>query len=210
MPDPSPAPLPSPPPEQAPLEDRERSVLAELARELDASVSFQGLRRQLGLHQQALTRTLRRLEDAGLVTRAERGYHLTDLGARALRDRIERAPRAHTATLVQALLPPHVAGGEVAAQLARRWFGGLRWYGQSDGPGETTLHWVVEPGKQRVTVRVTAGSITLEADVPPQDASRVYAAARPVLAAIAEIYGVPPAREGMVSAMFSAPRGVAA
>lgn len=199
----APAPVPA-------LEERERSVLAELARESDASVSFQGLRRQLGLHQQVLTRTLRRLESAGLVAHAERGYQLTERGSAALRDRLASTPRAHAATLVQAILPPHVSGGEAAAQLARRWFGGLRWYGQSDGPGETTLHWVVEPGRHRVTVRVSEGSITLEADVPPQDSARVYAAARPVLAAIAEIYGMPSRRDTGVSAMFGAMHGMAA
>ena len=196
------------------LEERERTVLAELARESDARVSFQGLRRQLGLHQQILTRTLRRLEGAGLVAREGRGgYLLTDLGARALRDRLDRAPGPRTATLAQALLPPHVSGREVASQLARRWFGGLRWYGQSEGPSETSLHWVVEPGRQRVTLRVSEGAVALEADLPPQDAARVYAAARPVLAAIAEIYGIPDARAGAgagVSPMFAGARGLAA
>ena len=206
--------LPIPP--AAPLEPREREVLAELARDADASVSFQGLRRQLGLHQQALTRTLRRLEAAGLVAREEpRGYHLTDTGMRALSARLgERASHApHHVTLVHALLPPHVSGGAVSAQLARRWFGGLRWHGQAQGPGETSLHWVTEPGKNRVTVRVSDGSVRLEADVPAQDAARVYAAARPVLAAIAEIYGVPEEREhdgGSVAAMFASGHGVAA
>lgn len=196
------------------LEPRERDVLAELAREAEASVSFQGLRRQLGLHQQALTRTLRRLEAAGLVAREEqRGYSLTDVGARALGGRSPTGVggAAHPATLVHALLPPHVSPEQVAASLARRWFGGLRWHGQAEGPGETSLHWVVEPGRQRVTVRVADGSISLEADVPSGDAARVYAAARPVLAAIAEAYGVTDTREaGGISTMFASGRGVAA
>lgn len=192
--------------------ERDARVLAELARENDVHVSFQGLRRQLGLHQQILARALRRLESAGLVARVDAGgYQLTDEGARAVRDRVEPVARPHAATLVHALLPPHVSPEEVASQLARRWFGGLRWFGQASGPGESSLHWVVEPGGHRVTVRVTASAVTLEADVPQRDAARVYAAARPVLAAIAEMYGVPDGGGAHgASAMFASMRGVAA
>lgn len=173
-------------PASVPLEERERSVLVELAREVDAWVTFQGLRRQLGVHQQALARTLRRLEQQGLVAHAGKGYQLTDRGFSALRsDR--PAPSARPAIpVVHALLPPHVDPATVAAQLSRRWFGGLRWYGQSEGPGETSLHWMA--AKTRVTVRVSPGSVTLE--VEDTGDARAYSAARPVLAALSDLYGL--------------------
>lgn len=175
------------------LEDRERSVLAELSREVDAWVSFQGLRRQLRVHQQALVRTLRRLQQDGLVAHDGKGYQLTDRGVAALRGdaALPRAePPSAPVTLLEALLPPHAGHGDVAAQLARRWFGGLRWFGQSEGPGETALHWVAEPGNARVTVRVSAGSITLEVTPDPAEPARGFAAVRPLLAALAEVYGM--------------------
>jgi len=174
---------PSPPPS---LEERERIVLSELAREIDAWVTFQGLRRQLGVHQQALARTLRRLEQSGLIAHAGKGYQLTDAGFTALRgDRpsIEARPAL---PLVHALLPPHVQPEAVAAQLSRRWFGGLRWYGQSEGPGETSLHWMAD--RTRVTVRVSTSGVTLE--VEDTGDARAFAAARPVLAALSELYGL--------------------
>lgn len=180
----APAPAASSPPSPA-LEDRERSVLAELAREVDAWVSFQGLRRQLGVHQQALARTLRRLEQAGLVAHAAKGYQLTDAGFAALRVEGARPPTAPVIPVVQALLPPHVPPASVAAQLSRRWFGGLRWYGMSEGPGETVLHWMAD--RARVTVRVASGSVTLEVEDGGDE--RAFAATRPLLQALAELYG---------------------
>lgn len=181
-PPPSSTPTPSPP-----LEERERSVLVELARELDAWVTFQGLRRQLGVHQQALARTLRRLEQQGLIAHAGKGYQLTGAGFSALRSARPAAADARPAIpIVHALLPPHVQPDAVASQLSRRWFGGLRWYGQSEGPGETSLHWMAD--KTRVTVRVGAGGVTLE--VEDTGDARAYAAARPVLAALSELYGL--------------------
>jgi len=179
---PASAPAPSPPPAPS-LEERERSVLTELAREVDAWVTFQGLRRQLRVHQQALARTLRRLEQAGLVSHAEKGYQLTDAGFAALRGEGARADR-HVIPVVQALLPPHVAADAVAAQLSRRWFSGLRWYGVSEGPGETCLHWIA--GRGKVTVRIGAGSVTLEVEDAGDETS--FAATRPLLQALAEMY----------------------
>lgn len=189
MPEADQAPLPaaSPAPVQAGLEERERDILSELAREVDAWVTFQGLRRQLGVHQQALARTLRRLESSGLISHAGKGYQLTDAGFAVLRgSKASLAPRP-VVPILQALLPPHVSVGDVAAQLSRRWFGGLRWYGQSEGPGETTLHWMAE--RARVTVRISPGSVTLEVEDEPGSPAKPFAAARPVLAALAELYG---------------------
>lgn len=169
-----------------PLEDRERSVLAELSREMDAWVTFQGLRRQLGVHQQALARTLRRLEAQGLLSHDGKGYQLTDRGSAALRGERVAPLRRDVLPVLQALLPPHVQPGDVAQQLSRRWFGDLRWYGQSEGPGETSLHWIA--GKARVTVRVAPGSVHLEVENDPADPARAFAAVRPLLSALAEIY----------------------
>lgn len=176
------------------LEDRERIVLDELGREVDAWVTFQGLRRQLGVHQQALSRTLRRLESAGLVQHDGKGYQLTDRGATALQGR-PLAPAAKTMTVLEAVLPPHMSAADVTAQLSRRWFGGLRWYAQSEGPGETSLHWVPETGRGRVTVRVSGATLSLELQGDAGSPAS-YAAMRPVLAALAELYGlVPQARD---------------
>ncbi len=176
----------------AALEDRDRTVLAELAREVDAWVTFQGLRRQLGVHQQALARTLRRLEADGLVAHDGKGYQLTDRGAAALQGHAFPRPAAPPLPLLEALLPPHLGAGDVAAQLSRRWFGGLRWYAQSEGPGETVLHWMTENGKGRVTVRVHGGALRMEVQADPEDPTGGFSAARPVLAALAEIYGGAP------------------
>lgn len=173
------------------LEERERTILSELAREVDAWVTFQGLRRQLGVHQQALSRTLRRLQAQGLVAHDGKGYQLTDRGASALRGETLRPAPRPALPILQALLPPHVQPGDVAAQLSRRWFGGLRWYGQSEGPGETSLHWMAD--RARVTVRISPGNVQLEVEDAPEAPGRAFAAARPVLQALAEIYGVGPA-----------------
>jgi Mn-dependent DtxR family transcriptional regulator len=175
---------------QTSLEPREQAVLAELAREGEARVAFQGLRRRLELHQEALSRTLRRLEREGLVAHDDKGYRLTEQGFAALRGLPLHHGRREVLPVVQAVLPPHVSAEGVAEHLAQRWFRGLRWYGQSEAPGETTLTWLAEPGNAMVRVRVAGGTLSLEVEVSPTAPGQGFAAARSVLAALAEVYGL--------------------
>lgn len=170
--------------------ERDASVLAELAREPDGQVAFQGLKRSLSLHQQVLARTLKRLAEDGLVAKDVSGYRLTEQGFAALAKsgapRFD-APAREVLSVVQAVLPPHVAAKAVADRLERRWFKGLRWYGRTDGPGETTLTWVAPPADARVVVRVSGGAVNVEIEMVEDGAG--FVAVRGILAALAEAYG---------------------
>ena len=172
------------------LDDREFDVLAELARQEEGRTAFQGLRRRLGLHQQALTRTLRRLERQGVVAHDDQGYALTGQGHAALRGRAPLARHGETLPLLQALLPPSVTAEDVAERLARRWFRDLRWYGRADGPGGTTLSWLTVDRGLLVRVRFQAGMAVLEVEVPPGERLEAFPAAQAVLRAISDLYAV--------------------
>ena len=185
------------------LEDRELAVLGALR--ADERTAFQGLRRKLGLHQQALTRTLRRLEKNGAVERDDRGYALTTQGRAALGSLVPAARRADLLPVLQALLPPSVTAEDVAQRLARRWFRDLRWYGRADGEGEVALSWLtVDTGAGRipggssaptpgvsgslVRVRFARGMAILEVELGPGETLDRFPAAQAVLKALAELY----------------------
>lgn len=150
------------------LEPRQARVLWELSRLGDATVAFSGVRRRLDLHPQALTRTLDRLVDAGLADRAaddegSDGYRLTEEGFRSVACCAgEAGPR--TTPLVCAVVPAHLDADDVADRLAGRWFQGLHWYGQAEGPGETTLAWLTDPDARMVRLRLVGGMLTVEAE----------------------------------------------
>ena len=190
--------------EESPLGDRESRVLEELAREQGAQVAFQGLRRKLDLHQETLSRTLRRLERDGLVEKEETGYRLTPGGAAALRVRDKGAVENRPLTVVEAILPHHIGPEEVAAQLSHRWFRGLRWYGTAESAGGVALTWLSEAGGFAVRLRVWRGRLALEVGGAGQagpDPSRGFAEARGILAAIAELYGLACGAGGAAGAM---------
>lgn len=172
------------------LDDREMDVMEELARG-EGRTAFQGLRRRLGLHQQALTRTLRRLERQGVVEKAQDGYALTHQGHAALKGRPALVRRGEVLPVLQALLPPSVTADDVAERLARRWFRDLRWYGRSEGAQGVTLTWLTLDRGSLVRVRFSGGFAVLEVEVAPGERLAAFPAAQAVLKAIAELYGGP-------------------
>jgi hypothetical protein len=169
------------------LADRERDVLQELGRDADARVAFQGLRRRLRLHPQALTRTLRSLERAGFVLHDEKGYFV----APARRDLVQSPlspPSQPLRPVFAALLPPHVDFKHLADQLSRRWFQGLRWYGVTEHAGEYVLHWLMDPNGANVRLRITARAIGLELEASGSNAPMPYEAVAPIMQAVATFY----------------------
>jgi DNA-binding HxlR family transcriptional regulator len=181
--------------ETGPLDERELAVVAALRAE--ERTAFQGLRRKLGLHQQALTRTLRRLERQGVVERDARGYALTAQGKSAVKAIVPLATARKNVDLLpvlQALLPPTVTADDVAERLARRWFRDLRWYGRSDAtPGEVALSWLTVDTGALVRVRFAHGMAVLEVELAPGERLDRFPAAQAVLKALSELYasGVP-------------------
>jgi DNA-binding MarR family transcriptional regulator len=187
------------------LDDRESAVLHELARtDGDGRTAFQGLRRRLGLHQQALTRTLRRLERQGVVDRSEQGYALTVQGRAALKGQLPVLQRGEILPVLQALLPPSVTADDVADQLARRWFKDLRWYGRNSSGGEVALSWLTVDTGSLVRVRFAGGMAVLEVELQRGETLDRFPAAQAVLKAIAELYATAPLAEGAPEQRFAA------
>jgi DNA-binding MarR family transcriptional regulator len=167
------------------LAGREQTVVRELGRFGDARIAFQGLRRRLGLHPQALTRTLRSLERAGIVGHDERGYFVSPKHRAAFESSQSQAFRP----VFAAILPPHVEPKHLAEQLSRRWFQGLRWFGITEQPGEFVLHWILDADLASVRLRITPRGVGLELENGANGLP--FEAAAPILQAVATYYGRP-------------------
>lgn len=177
----------------ADLRDRERTVLDELARAHGGRVAFQALRRRLGLHPQALTRTLRSLESGGWIQRDDLGYRTTaaNLNTSDLPATAERVP------VFAALLPPHLAPAQVVAKLRQRWFQGLRWFGVAETPSESVLTWTTDADGRPIRLRVSRNMIGVELD--GREANDDLAHVAPLMQALAVLYGRTPASQGPLS-----------
>src|SRR5690606_5622072 len=71
------------------LHNNDAKILSALNEESGSNYSFKGLMRKLGLHQQSLSRALRRLEEMGLVEKSQVGYRLVKGSESAISRRSE-------------------------------------------------------------------------------------------------------------------------
>ena len=168
-----------------PLAPREQAIVDELAREGDARIAFQGLRRRLGLHPQALIRSLRSLQSQGYVAREPDGYRLARADGTSASGAVGDASFQ---PIFAAVVPSQLDASCLADQLSHRWFQGLRWYGRSRRAGEQLLVWNLEGSGQSVRLRVTNGLLGLEVEPAPNGGPLPYDRVAPLLEAVAAFY----------------------
>jgi len=143
--------LPSPditPFESRPVDDQ-ALVLEMLSAESDATYTFQGLKRRLGLHQEKLTRILKRLEDDNLVAKTEEGYRTLKHSRKAPQHLVNGEP------VIRGQLPPGIDSHNLVGKIKGRWFKNFRWVGYSNGHDEQSLYWITEDNRFQVRIQLS-------------------------------------------------------
>ena len=124
-----------------------------LSSERDATYSFQGMKRRLGLHQEKLTRILKRLEDDNLVLKTDEGYRVLHHPRKAARH------TAYGEPVIRGQLPPGMSPEAFTSKLKGRWFKNFRWLGYSNGEPGRSLYWITENGSFQIRVQLTPTEI---------------------------------------------------
>jgi len=153
---------PNPDFEEFDLDDRELEVLKLFSNDQNAHYSFQGLRRRLGLHQETLTRTLKRLEDAHAIERSPDGYKLRNSPNGFLFNIPTTQPSPKP--IVEAYLPTQVDVTILFQKLRGRWFGNFRWLGYSHDGSTLSMSWISEDGRVQLQARINGGKIAIGTD----------------------------------------------
>jgi DNA-binding transcriptional ArsR family regulator len=148
--------------DESDFDDREREVLKLLAREQNTYFSFQGLKRRLGLHQETLTRTLKRLEEAHAIERSPDGYRLRNLDNTYSFD--IQSNDIYAKPLIEAYLPGDVDVTVLFQKLRGHWFSNFRWLSYSQEGTQLSMTWISEDGQMQVQARIGGGKITIVAD----------------------------------------------
>jgi len=177
-----------------PVSERDMGILRVLEEEDLASFSFEGLKRRVGTHPETLSRSLNRLEEQNIVERAEDGYRVTDSG----REHLAVHPADSSGerlTLLKTMLPPNASSQRVFENLKGRWFGNLRWLGNSHGGTDVVMKWVTDDGEVQLDARFTPGELTIEARLlHGRELAGAVRAAHHLLAQISHSYSVPSKR----------------
>lgn len=146
--------------------NNDNKILA-LLNEDGSNYSFKGLMRKLNLHQQSLSRALRRLEEMELVEKSPVGYRLSKAGATAM-SRIELLQQQHKPKgreymqLLQTYIPLNLKSSEVMRHLIGRWFKNLRWIGMVRSDTGYTLQWTSDDGAFQINLQLIADYIVIE------------------------------------------------
>ena len=138
--------------ESRPVDDQ-ALVLELLSAETDATYTFQGLKRRLGLHQEKLTRILRRLEDDNLVAKTSEGYRTVKQPRREAHPPVEGPP------IIRGLLPPGIDFRLLLEKIKGRWFKNFRWMGYANGTDELSLYWITEDNRSQVRIQLSPSEI---------------------------------------------------
>jgi DNA-binding HxlR family transcriptional regulator len=146
----------------ADFHNNDNKILSVL-NEAGSNYSFKGLMRKLGLHQQSLSRALRRLEEMGLVDKSPVGYRLSKTGESAISkfDAVRPKGREYM-QLLQTYIPLNVRAVEVVRQLVGKWFKNLRWLGMIESGTGYTLQWSSDDGSFQINLRLIADYIVIE------------------------------------------------
>jgi DNA-binding Lrp family transcriptional regulator len=139
-------------------------------------VSFQGIRRKLGLHQETLSRSLHRLEREGLIQKINQDYAISERGESIVAG-IKRPlalpaifGEVYAIPIMRAIIPPEASISEIERSLSHRWFGSLRWFGSSKTEDSTILSWITEDGKIKLFARLSEGYLSIESEATTKDA----------------------------------------
>jgi DNA-binding Lrp family transcriptional regulator len=134
------------------LSDTDRLIL-ELIMKSGLGISFQGLKRALGIHQESLSRGLKRLIQLGLIIKRDADYV-------AARRSTAQMPEWYV--VIESVLPRDADKDSLFALLRNKWFKDLRWFGSSqDGK---SLVWTTVGGDIKIMVKFVDNDVLVETD----------------------------------------------
>lgn len=131
--------------------------------EAGSNYSFKGLMRKLNMHQQSLSRALRRLEEMGVVEKSSIGYKLGKSGESAMsKVSLPGTKGREYMQLLQTYIPLNIRAVDIVRQLVGRWFKDLRWLGMIESGTGYTLQWASVDGSFQINLRMISDYIVIE------------------------------------------------
>jgi DNA-binding HxlR family transcriptional regulator len=139
------------------VRNNDKKILSLLDEEILSTYSFKALERRLDIHQQSLTRALKRLRELGLIEKTPAGYKLIKKNIslsdtilennQLLKEEEEESFRVKKTRkrfdqLIQIRIPIRNNTELIINRLNGKWFGNLRWFGLIKKETGSTLQWI--------------------------------------------------------------------
>jgi hypothetical protein len=168
---------------------KEKSVLQVIIEESLTNFIFDGIKRKTGMHQETLSRTLARLEQAGIITKTSEGYAVADNAKEYFPIPLRYSSSSIHVPLIQTILPQDVDLECILSGLQGKWFGTLRWFGRSKTDSKITLKWLTEDGKVQIEALFSDSSLSIEGKLQNnKDLSNAIKASHQLMEQIIKLY----------------------
>ncbi|MHA1531056.1 MAG: hypothetical protein ACTSR6_03565 [Candidatus Heimdallarchaeota archaeon] len=124
-----------------------------------SSFSFSGIKRQLGKHQQKITKAVNRLLSKNLICKNSVGYSISSKGTAVLSEviKVQNAVDLHQSTddfLQQRIVfNENLPLDEIASLLVGKWFGSFRYISHTDGK-DLIVRWQLVDSRASATLHV--------------------------------------------------------
>ncbi len=142
--------------------DRNSNLIALLCESPNIEVSFQGLKRKLGWHQEILARSLKRLEKDGIVNRTSSGLYKLNNCDSIHNYPVEGMFQEGGLPVTQLWVPLDLSPDTIISKLKNTWFGSWRWYSYKDLKSGKILTWISENDNIWVNLRFRDNAIFIE------------------------------------------------
>ncbi|HZD34741.1 MAG TPA: MarR family transcriptional regulator [Nitrososphaeraceae archaeon] len=153
------------------LHDNDNKILLLLKGNANAnsSYTFNGLVRELNMHQQSISRSIKRLVDLGLIEQIKNyGFRLTKLGQHlGMTTTSTTSNNNHRKYNQLAYLEMNITKFDIdriTLRLVGKWFENLRWVGKIGDSGPSILRWKSYDNTFGINVTVMQNSLLIESD----------------------------------------------
>ena len=163
------------------VRNNDKKILSLLRKEMWSTYSFKALERKLDIHQQSLSRALKRLLDLNLIEKTSSGYKLVEGSAynfnQILEDNflneeleIDKSKKLRKyKQLIQIYMPVKGNIEPIVDHLTGKWFGKLRWFGMIKKETGFRLQWIVVDKNSnnkifQINVNILSEYIIVESD----------------------------------------------
>ena len=132
-----------------------------------ATFTFNGLKIRSNIHQEILSRSLKRLKELGLIDKTKLGYNFNKKGKfifSKLKSIIneERINQTKYIQIIHASVPFQISNQQIVEKLAGKYFGSLRWIGMSQNIKGYQLKWKDIENFIEIVVYLSNNNIIIE------------------------------------------------
>ena len=156
-----------------------------------ATFSFNGLKSMLDIHQEILSRSLRRLQELGLIERTKLGYRSTKDGkiifSNLKGSSNEESSQTKYTQILQVYVPYKLVNKKIVQSISGKWFDNLRWVGMLQTLTGYQLKWKDIENCIEIVVFLSENNIIIETNDNPSDITKAFRYSTRIIESIGDI-----------------------